>query len=1334
MDRPLEVRDMQNVTLKSTDTEKVQPLLVVQFPCAVHGNCLELELSDYHQTDFPWIGYPMPSPVCCSAVHFKNVSQAHIDGIEISANSTHVSALVIEHCTDILISDTFITNERPMTEFGLLVYESSKIVVDILQASKFSFGIAACKSHFISISNTNIHNMSYGVYIVESYNTSVVNVMSQSNRYAGILSALTSHTTITNSTFQNNGDSGITLVRAKISDIRHSLSDNNYNGFTLDLCTDTFVDGMHATHNIRNGFDIESCTNLTMINIVAEHTQYRTGVYISNAMGVMKSVYSSNNRGVGIVVIDAAAMYMENISADYNAIGIELDYSNISMAFVSANHNENNGILVHGSIETIIMNSSSMRNNGNGVLIEQVNNIRIIDSHMIYNKGGDIRVSFSTNITIVRTVANIRVYKSNHIHLKEIGFFGMSSSSSISSTVEPTSLPAIVELYDSNVTVCNCSFTKNTVSAIKAIESEVTFSGELTFSHNRALTGTALIFARSSLSLTENCKAFFFENYASNVGGAIYINTEESYVRSITLSDIKHHNNIGSLTASMTSMTKCFIHVEGSRSDMRLVFVNNTTGKGGDVLYGGLVALGWDGDWNCLLSFKNIPDMSQQNGLSTITSNPSRVCFCKDAEPDCLTVADPITHHIYPGQTITVPAVVVGQDFGTVTGSVYAKLLNTSFDVEMKLGQNVSNINQNQCSSIKYTIFSQKAMSKVVLVLTAANIDISYILNEGKNQEIENSWRILNSEPNYNTLASNIIHYFAFYTSESDFKSINHTVENFYKFTHINSLYPTSWKVTNRFIFPQRIYDYPIFINISFLPCPVGFTLTSKKPFKCDCNHQLQHLPTVKCHIQDHTISRSGLDWVGSDGNETVITTSQQCPLDYCKQEDINVTLDNPDSQCNYNHSGTLCGGCQAGLSLVLGSNRCQHCSNAHIALLLPFAISGIVLVFFIKGIDLTISQGTLNCFIFYANVIKANEHLLFPEKQTILTVFISWLNLDLGIEICFYDGLSAYVKVWLQFVLPLYIWSIAGLIIVLSRYSDPVAKVMGNNSVPVLATLFLLSYAKLLRTIILALSFSMVTGTDNSKAVWSADGNLNFFGAKHAPLFIAAVATLLILWLPYTLVLFLGQWLYRCNSQLVTRMLIKIKPFLDAYYGPMKSNHRYWYGALLLLRVTILLLSVLIPANHTSIVVFCITVCSFLLTYFTLIVYQSLVIAMFAAILYANLGILTASHLFTALEDYNSFPSSNLLVGLAFTQFIGLVLFKIAVVFNVREKMRQWICNQGPREDNGDDDWELYEEAALLREREAQLEQEDDVGGVVDEQSANKSANSTVSFPTYGM
>ena len=61
----------------------------------------------------------------------------------------------------------------------------------------------------------------------------------------------------------------------------------------------------------------------------------------------------------------------------------------------------------------------------------------------------------------------------------------------------------------------------------------------------------------------------------------------------MTLNDMRFLLDVGSFT---TSRTECFIHIEGSRSDTRLVFVNNTSEKGGDVLYGGLVALGCDGD------------------------------------------------------------------------------------------------------------------------------------------------------------------------------------------------------------------------------------------------------------------------------------------------------------------------------------------------------------------------------------------------------------------------------------------------------------------------------------------------------------------------------------------------------------------------------------------------------------------------------------------------------------------------------------------------------------------------------------------------------------------
>ena len=230
----------------------------------------------------------------------------------------------------------------------------------------------------------------------------------------------------------------------------------------------------------------------------------------------------------------------------------------------------------------------------------------------------------------------------------------------------------------------------------------------------------------------------------------------------------------------------------------------------------------------------------------------------------------------------------------------------------------------------------------------------------------------------------------------------------------------------------------------------------------------------------------------------------------------------------------------------------------------------------------------------------------------------------------------------------------------------------MGNNSVPVLATLFLpvlatlflLSYAKLLRTIITAISFTMLSTTHGRKAVWSADGNLDYLGPEHAPLFAVAVATLLFLWLPYTLLLFLGQWLHRCNCHLITRMMMKIKPFLDAHYGPLNGNHRYWFGALLLVRAVILLMSALIPTNRAVIIVYSINVCALVLvTFLTIGVYRRVAVATFNAVWFANLGLLSASHMFTIFEQGNGFLAMECLFGLAVAQFTGLVFFKVLVI-----------------------------------------------------------------------
>ena len=183
----------------------------------------------------------------------------------------------------------------------------------------------------------------------------------------------------------------------------------------------------------------------------------------------------------------------------------------------------------------------------------------------------------------------------------------------------------------------------------------------------------------------------------------------------------------------------------------------------------------------------------------------------------------------------------------------------------------------------------------------------------------------------------------------------------------------------------------------------------------------------------------------------------------------------------------------------------------------------------------ITVAVGTINGLIFYANIIQAAQDTFIPAGDTNpLTVFIAWLDLDLGIETCFFHGLDGYWKTWLQFLFPFYIWAIIILIIYLSRRSKTV--------------------------------------------VWSFDGNIRYLGPKHIPLFLFALGVLFFLRLLFSVLLLFEQYFQRIGTY---TWMLRLKPFFDACCGPLRGNLRYWVGVLLMARGILLL--VFGPFNFTN-------------------------------------------------------------------------------------------------------------------------------------------------------
>ena len=380
-----------------------------------------------------------------------------------------------------------------------------------------------------------------------------------------------------------------------------------------------------------------------------------------------------------------------------------------------------------------------------------------------------------------------------------------------------------------------------------------------------------------------------------------------------------------------------------------------------------------------------------------------------------------------------------------------------------------------------------------------------------------------------------------------------------------------------------------ITVDVTFKSCPPGF---DQQNDKCVCEKRLAQY-TTNCSIidEDILITRNSDSTFWMDAyfeNETYIglILYNTCPVEYCKTETTiiySISLYNRDIQCAPNHIGVLCGACNNTTSLILGSSKCRVCSNTYLALLLPFAAAGIALVVFLSILRLTVASGTINSVIIYANIIQVNRHLFFPiNTVNVLTVFIAWMNLDLGFETCFYNGMTAFAQTWLQFVFPIYIWILIILITITSKYSVRVSKLIGHNPIAVLATLLLMSYTKILKIIIDVYSTAQLEYPDNKTVtVWLKDGNVPYLQSRHLLLTVVTSLVLVFLFLPYTLLLLLGYKLYRFSGRKHMRWLNRLKPLLDSYYAPYNKHTRCWTGFLLLVRCALYIVFTLGDASR---------------------------------------------------------------------------------------------------------------------------------------------------------
>ena len=387
-------------------------------------------------------------------------------------------------------------------------------------------------------------------------------------------------------------------------------------------------------------------------------------------------------------------------------------------------------------------------------------------------------------------------------------------------------------------------------------------------------------------------------------------------------------------------------------------------------------------------------------------------------------------------------------------------------------------------------------------------------------------------------------------------------------------------------------------IDVKLLPCGPWFTLAPD--MRCNCS-QLFATLGVACDASEYTVTRNKTNWIGVYNN-TLPAVAQTCPLDYCNS---NITKMSPETLmdlCNGGRAGIICGHCPGNLSVVFGSSKCQVCSDMWLTTLVMFAVLGVFLVAALFFLNLTITQGTLYGLIFYANIIQVNASIFFNQSiLNPLQVIVSFVNLDLGLPMCFYNNMDDADKAGLQFAFPAYLLILTMTTILVCHYClqrSPttsnglslymVSNIIGERAVGVLSTLIYLSYSKMLRNVIDILTYSTVHLPSGVMKVWFYDGNVEYLHGKHTVLFVVAMVTCTLFLLPYTIALTFIPIIeqHSEHNRLFNYLHTKanqIKPMNDAHYAPYKGEWRWWLGARLWLLVVMYSLNPVYSSDRPS-------------------------------------------------------------------------------------------------------------------------------------------------------
>ncbi len=195
---------------------------------------------------------------------------------------------------------------------------------------------------------------------------------------------------------------------------------------------------------------------------------------------------------------------------------------------------------------------------------------------------------------------------------------------------------------------------------------------------------------------------------------------------------------------------------------------------------------------------------------------------------------------------------------------------------------------------------------------------------------------------------------------------------------------------------------------------------------------------------------------------------------------------------------------------------------------------------------------------------------LILLSGRTDYSIYTYWLpffNPDFTFNLCISSQLSAFSRLLLQYVTPVYILLLLCIILLLTKYTR-FSRFLGKHSfLQGLWLLFLISYFNIGTTSFELLNCRSITSAEGevTQYLLSHDASVTCFAGGHLPAGILAVILVFLFVLPLPLYVYFGM------------LHSRLKPLTDIYCASYKDNRRWWVMISIARRLLLVLVGVFV-------------------------------------------------------------------------------------------------------------------------------------------------------------